>query len=178
MLSEDSLISNNRKTGVKKMTKHNLRIDMTPMVDLGFLLISFFVITTQMQKPSVAILYMPKDGPESKIAESKTMTVLIGKGENIYHYNGDWADAKNSNRIMQTDLSYNSGLGNKIRIKQELLFDIGGEKNKNELMVLIKAGKYANYSQIVGVLDEMLINGVTRYALVNITEDESKIVEQ
>ena len=52
-----------RRAGVSRPKKHNPKTDMTPMVDLGFLLISFFVMTTELSKPRVAQLNMPKEGP-------------------------------------------------------------------------------------------------------------------
>ena len=50
MVQLNTAINENRKAGVRRMTKHNLKIDMTPMVDLGFLLIAFFVVTAEFPK--------------------------------------------------------------------------------------------------------------------------------
>jgi biopolymer transport protein ExbD len=65
-----------QKAGVHRMVKHNLKIDMTPMVDLGFLLITFFVITAELSKPQAMNLYMPHDGRPTDAAESKSITFL------------------------------------------------------------------------------------------------------
>ena len=64
------------KAGVGRIKKVNLKIDMTPMVDLGFLLIAFFSFTTEISKPSITSLYMPKDGDSTKISESRSLTIL------------------------------------------------------------------------------------------------------
>ena len=65
-----------KKIGVKRVKKANLKIDMTPMVDLGFLLVAFFVFTTQTSIPSITKLYMPHDGDPTKIPSSKSLDFL------------------------------------------------------------------------------------------------------
>ena len=98
-----------------------LKIDMTPMVDLGFLLISFFVITAEMSKPSAADLYMPMDGIDSRLPQSLALTVILSGKNNIYYYHGDWETAFKNKEIYQAGYSYKYGIGNIIRNKQALL---------------------------------------------------------
>ena len=95
-MNEINIVDPSRsKAGVKGMKKANLKIDMTPMVDLGFLLISFFIFTTEISKPRVTNLYMPKGVDSTRIAESKSLTILLSDDDdNIFYYNGDM---KNSN---------------------------------------------------------------------------------
>src|SRR6476659_3068409 len=78
--------------GVKKPKKLSTRVDLTPMVDLGFLLITFFVFTTTMSKPTAMSMNEPKDDkPEDqmKVKESAVMTILLGKNDQVYYYNGN-----------------------------------------------------------------------------------------
>ena len=154
----------NRKAGVRRMIKHNLKVDMTPMVDLGFLLISFFVITTELSRPKAMNLYMPYDGPATPTPESKTITFLTGAGNKLFYYYGEEKDAGIMNPIIQTSWDENKGVGKIIREKQ-LLLDItnGG---RNEMVVIIKPGKESTYKNVVDMLDEMTIHGVTRYAVI------------
>ena len=161
-----------QRAGVRRAKKHSLKVDMTPMVDLGFLLITFFVITTRLTEPRGTDLNMPHEGPHTPVANSGTLTVLIG-GDKIFYYHGNWEEASKKNQILPTSLDLKNGLGKIIREKQQWLdqHPLNGE-GRTALMVLIKAGENANYSQAIDALDEMLINRVTRYALVKPTSDE------
>ena len=87
-----------KRAGVRRMSKHSLKVDMTPMVDLGFLLITFFVITAELSKPTAMDLAMTKDGPPIDLPESAALTILIDKTNTIYYYEGKWEEAvKNKN---------------------------------------------------------------------------------
>ncbi len=100
-----------------KRKLHSIKIDMTPMVDLGFLLITFFIFTTSMAKPKITRLIMPTDGEPVPVKESKTITVLLDK-DNVYLYKGEWEKAQLSNGILQTNYNVTTGFGNFIRQKQ------------------------------------------------------------
>src|ERR1700710_2205184 len=77
--------------GVKKAKKQSTRVDLTPMVDLGFLLITFFVFTTTMSKPRAMNMNEPKDDPNNqlKVKNSGAMTILLGKDNHIFYYMGE-----------------------------------------------------------------------------------------
>src|SRR5678815_5508821 len=166
--------SSHPKAGVGRMKKTNLKIDMTPMVDLGFLLISFFIFTTEISKPAITHLYMPKKGDSTKIGESRSLTILLD-GDHVFYYNGDMTMAMKNNQVFQTSFSEISGMGHVIRLKQNEL-----EKrkvNKKDLVVLIKPGPKKSYKNVVNSLDEMLMNGVTRYTILDMEEKEKRYLE-
>ncbi|MCW3117238.1 MAG: hypothetical protein JWM28_1320 [Chitinophagaceae bacterium] len=162
-----------QRKGMPRLKRSSLKIDMTPMVDLGFLLICFFVITTTMSEPKVTDLFMPKEGPPISVADSKTLTVLLGKDNHIFYYHGNWETAVKNHAVYTTNYSVNDGLGNIIRIKQKLLDQVKtGKEGKRGLLLIIKAEKEASYKNIIEVLDEVLINGVTHYAVVEASVEE------
>jgi biopolymer transport protein ExbD len=158
-----------------KTARKSLRIDMTPMVDLGFLLITFFIFTTEISKPATTHLNMPHDGPPIKIPESKSLTILVTGSDRIYYYYGT-EFAANNQQMYQSSFDESKGLGSVIRAKQLELQNRHIEKT--ELFVLIKPGNECSYRNFVAVLDEMLINKVTRYAVVDLEKDEAAHLEQ
>jgi biopolymer transport protein ExbD len=165
-----AISENRRKSFYHKKTQH-LKIDMTPMVDLGFLLISFFVITTEMSEPVTTNLYMPDDKDSSNIPESKTLSILLTKNNTIFYYNGGWEHALAKNEIIKTDFSMR-GIRNVIQKKQSVLND-----KRNEVMILFKADTEASYQNIIDIIDEMLINDVRKYALLKMTSKERNFLK-
>ena len=157
----------NQKTSAKRRQKKlNLRIDMTPMVDLGFLLISFFIFTTQMTKPSATNLFMPHDGDFMPLPESKSMTIIIGNKSDLYYYFGTEEVAIKQQLIIQSGYS-ESEIGNLIRAKQKAL-----GSTKDDLMIVIKAGNNSDYKNLVDMLDEMLVNRVKHYSITDLSIQE------
>jgi biopolymer transport protein ExbD len=169
-----TVISERRRAGVRHPKKSTPKTDMTPMVDLGFLLISFFVITTELSKPATMDLNMPKEGPPMPLGSSDALTVLLGKNNSIYYYHGDWNDALKANEIFQTNFSVKDGLGKVIRQKQKQLDVCNKKEGKNGLMLLIKPGENAAYSNIIDMLDEALINNIKKYAVLKQQDEEIK----
>ena len=155
---------------IRRRRKAQLKIDMTPMVDLGFLLISFFIFTTEISRPAATRLYMPHDGGPVGVAASKSLTILIKNHNEIFYYSGDCEKALSNNQIVRTSYNEMTGLGNIIRQKQQELET--RKINKKELIVLIKPGKECSYKDVVCVLDEMLINEVGKYAITDLRRDE------
>ncbi|MDQ6763953.1 MAG: biopolymer transporter ExbD [Bacteroidota bacterium] len=151
--------------GVKKAKKASTRVDLTPMVDLGFLLITFFIFTTTMSQPTSMNLAMPKDTDKpdeiNKVKESGSLTLMLGKGNVIYYYFG------NDPATMQTT-GYKD--------LRKIILDKKKSTPADDLFIIIKPDKDASYKNAVDVLDEMSINDISRYAMVDPTPDEySKI---
>src|SRR5580700_9358358 len=77
-----------KSRGVRKSKKLSTRVDLTPMVDLGFLLITFFIYSTTLTRPTAMRLILPADGTPTNRGESSVITLLLGKNNSIYYYEG------------------------------------------------------------------------------------------
>jgi biopolymer transport protein ExbD len=171
-------MANRRRVGVPRMKKYNVKTDMTPMVDLGFLLITFFIITTELSKPSVIKLNMAKDGPAMLLGTSNALTVLLAEHNRVYYYHGDWKKASENNKVYPTNFSVTNGLGKIIREKQKWLDEHGTKEKRNGLMLLIKAGNGASYQNVIDALDEATINMVGKYAVLSAGKEEKDWMEK
>ncbi|MFN2457760.1 MAG: ExbD/TolR family protein [Chitinophagaceae bacterium] len=157
--------------GVKKAKKLSTRVDMTPMVDLGFLLITFFIFTTTMSTPSTMDLFMPKDTDkeeeQNKAKESGALTVLLGKDNSVYYYEGQLApDASN---FLSTNFK---GIRDVIIKKKRSV------ANLEDLVIVIKPNEEATYKNTVDILDEMTINEVKRFAMIDILPVENELIKR
>jgi len=164
-----------RRPGFYRAKKLKIRVDMTPMVDLGFLLIAFFVITAELNKPSVVHLSMPKEGgPPTTLGESGALTLLLDANNRLYYYHGDWEKALSAGEIFETNFSVSNGIGKIIREKQQRLDVINKTEGRNVLMLLIKPGAEASYQNVIDALDEAAINVVKKYAILKMEPEESQ----
>lgn len=159
--------SSKKGPGVKKAKKQSTRVDLTPMVDLGFLLITFFIFTTTVQQATSLPLNMPKDTKDpkldTKVKESGSLTLLLGKQNVIYYYFG------NDPATMQTT-GYK-----KVR---DIILKKKQSTPATDLFIIIKPDKDATYKNAVDILDEMDINDISRYAMVDPTPDEYSKIQQ
>lgn len=160
-----------KRAGVRKPQRNSLIIDMTPMVDLGFLLISFFVITAELNRPSAMNLVMPKDeGPPSELWDPYALTIILNGGKN-FHYTGNWDKAMNGKMILPVTNGEIRGI---IRQQQHRLDNREIYKEgRDGLMILIKPSAKANYKEVVDMLDEAIIGQVKKYAVVKLSVEES-----
>lgn len=155
--------------GVKKAKKMSTKVDMTPMVDLGFLLITFFIFTTTMSQPTAMNLYMPKDvdKPEeqNKVKESGAFTIMLGKNDVVYFYEG-----------MDPSTEGNFRTATFKTIRDEIIRK-KKSTNPEDLVMIIKPTIDATYKNTVDILDEMTINEIKRYAMVDISDTEYQLVK-
>ena len=172
-------IENTASVRKGKSFSHNkkqvIRIDMTPMVDLGFLLITFFVFTTTMSTPKATDLFMPKDDTThpQPLPNSLALSLLLDNNNKVYYYNGDFKEAVNANKIFETNYSTYGGIGKIIRQKQKDI-DASGKfaDGRKGLMLLIKPTSGSVYKNVIDALDEAVINDVRKYAIVDPAKEE------
>ncbi len=167
------------KGGKKRAKKMSTKIDMTPMVDLAFLLLTFFMLTTTFAKPNVLQLQMPakvKDDLEkTKIKESEAMTVILAPDDKVFYYfglNSPNDPSVTVPKIEVTDFSANG-------IRKVLLVR---KQQVPKLTILIKSyvdgDKHAKYKDLVDILDEMNITDQKRYALVEMGKEDLDLIKK
>jgi biopolymer transport protein ExbD len=152
--------------GVKKGKKMSTRVDLTPMVDLGFLLITFFIFTTTMSQPTAMKLFLPKDvdKPEeqNKVKASAVLTIMLGKNDQVYYYEGD------DPTKLQTS---------NYKAIRDIIIDKKRRTDPKDFVVVLKPTADATYKNTVNILDEMTIDEVKRFALVDISPVEYNYVQ-
>ena len=152
--------------GSPKRGAHRIstRIDMTPMVDLAFLLITFFMLTTTFNEPVVMQLTMPDKGDTQLVPESRTTVILLDKHDRVFYYTGTKYP-----QVAQTDFSA-EGMRRVIAHQRRT--------HAKEPIFIIKALDQSRYQNLVDVLDEMTITGATTYALVDATPGDRELLRQ
>ncbi len=169
--------------GGKRAKKASTRVDLTAMVDLGFLLITFFMLATTMNKPKTMEINKPipeedlKEKPP-EIKMSKTVSLMLGANDKVYWYvSPDEINAGTKIEMDSVDYSAN-GLRKIIKRRQkEVLEQHGLEKDgTNGLFVMIKPLPGSNLKNTVDVLDEMTINDVKRYAILEANDPIDSLV--
>lgn len=160
---------NKKKGSNQRVKKNSTRVDLTPMVDLGFLLITFFVFTTTMSKPTVMNVNMPFDKTTIKddVCESCALTVLPAGNNQLYYYEG----ALTASNMRLTNFNA-TGIRKIIEQKKKLVAGIRG--NDNQFVLIIKPSKEANFKNFVDLLDEVAINRISKYYIDDITMQEQQ----
>ena len=169
-----------KKGGKVRSKKSNSKVDLTAMVDLAFLLITFFMLTTTLSKPQSMPLGLPdKDDDPSKnkdikVDENRTLTVLLGDNNKLVYYMGLLATPIAGPK----DIAYGKeGIRAELLKRKKSVVEYTGDKEKG-LIVIIKPGKKSNYRNLVDILDEMAIVGVPTNAIVNdFSPEELKLLE-
>ncbi|MEO6175483.1 MAG: biopolymer transporter ExbD [Flavobacterium circumlabens] len=172
------------KGGKVRSKKQNSKVDLTAMVDLAFLLITFFMLTTSLSKPQSMDLSLPdkdpneKDTKDTKVDENRTMTVMLAGDNKMVYYMGLLATPK----VGPKDITYGKNGIRKVLLTQKravLAYSTALGKPKNGIIVIIKPTKKSNYRNLVDILDEMAITGVETYAIVpEFSPEETKLVEK
>ncbi|MCC6635783.1 MAG: biopolymer transporter ExbD [Chitinophagaceae bacterium] len=186
--------------GKKRAKKQSTRIDMTPMVDLAFLLLTFFVLTATFSKPKTLEINFPADDPVDKPQKvNNALTFLLTKENKLFYYYGEFYSAGNdkgapATTLIKTDFSkdgirkllleYNKFAVEEIKkleqqlIKKEIAdttfkrLAVDAKGDKKALMALVKADEKATYKNVIDIVDEFNICNVGKYAIVDMGKDE------
>lgn len=163
------------KGGKVRSKKASTRVDLTAMVDLAFLLITFFMLTTSLNTPQAMDMTMPdkdeKLDEKFEVADDRTMTILLGSKDRIEWYMGT---VDNPSEVT-SDVAYGK---NGIRTTiLEKLKEVKAKTGK-DLMILIKPSEKSSYKNLVDIFDEMNITNVQQRAIVDITPQEVELLKR
>lgn len=177
-----------KKDGKVRSKKSDPRVDLTAMVDLAFLLITFFMLTTSLSKPQSMDLGLPdknkEDKPDDiiKTDQKRTMTIIMGKDNQIKWFHG-LLETPEPGGAPTNAVYGKNGLRKEILKRvvsvEEYCKTRPNNKKGDGLIVIIKPSKKSTYRNLVDVLDEMAICKVPLYAIVNdITPEEQKLINE
>jgi len=201
-MAEMQVADKGKKGGKPAPKKLSTRVDLTPMVDLGFLLITFFMLTTSMLKPQTMEISVPSkdkvlEDEQNKVKASQAITILMGKEDRLYYYfgtqeNGVDPEVIKSNyssdgirkMLFQKNFDVNKAVA-ELKKDQKKMSEVDYKNKLTELrsvktapVIMIKAADDANYKNLVDILDEMNINNIARYAIVDITPYDLGLMEK
>jgi len=161
-----------KKKGGQK--KKSVRVDLTAMVDLAFLLITFFILTTTLNKPKAQELIMPdkdeKQDTHLPVPESRTMTLLLGANDKLEWFVG--APGKST----PTVIGYGKSDLRKTLIDQDNA--IKASHGGQPMIVIVKPSAQSTYKNVVTVMDELNIVDIEQRAIVDITPVELDLLKR
>lgn len=168
------------KGGKKRAKKMSTKIDMTPMVDLAFLLLTFFMLTTTFAKPNVMQLTMPvkkdKDTEDTKIKASQAMSIILGKDNKVYYYFG--LNTPNDPSVQKPEVKVTNFSATGIRqVVLERQRQAGGAEERMPI-ILLSTTEDAKYRNMVDILDEMNITNQKKYALVKLNKNDETLIKE
>jgi biopolymer transport protein ExbD len=184
----------------KRAKKGSTRIDMTPMVDLAFLLLTFFILTTTMYKPSTLQLTFPvppeDDQPKELDKVNNALTLFLTKKDQILYYKDAFKPGETQlsqtnfkditkmliemNKSTLEQINELSKRLNDKKITEEAYDSLKNnvQKQKDALFVIIKPDKDAKYRNMIDMVDNMDISGIGKYAVQDtIKADEQALID-
>jgi biopolymer transport protein ExbD len=195
-----------KQKGKRRSKRHSTHIDMTPMVDLACLLLTFFMLTTAFSKAKVMEIVLPEknktEDKQPEVDQKVALNIILIGDDKVIWYNGLANPAKPPlPTLNETDFSDEGIRKVLLRRNKELftkIYDMNKavvegtlvisrdtiDSRRKDMMiadkagpvVLIKAGDNVKYRNIVDIIDEMAITNIARYALVDINDVEKKMV--
>lgn len=176
-MAEVQVKEDSGKGGKVRSKKQNPRVDMTPMVDLNFLMLMFFMFTTTFSKPNVMDLGLPAKPKDEKqkpkdidIKLQNSISIIIGKDNRVFYHQQDQAGL-NDQTLIETNFD-REGITKVIEQAK------AGAINKDIFTVIIKPTDDAVYKNFVDILDEMAITKNERYGVTDIKPWELAIYKK
>jgi len=142
----------------KKGRRLGIRIDMTPLVDVAFLLLTFFMYTTSMSRPQTMEINLPPDkNVKVEIAESNLMTLRVNDKGKIY-----WNFGLDAPKV--------------IEFKDLRAFLVDKQTAIPKLTVLLKIDRQGKYKMMVDLIDELNLSRVQRFSLAPLGDPDKALM--
>ena len=148
-----------QKHSKKKKRRIGVRIDMTPMVDIAFLLLTFFMLTTTMNKPQAMEINLPPGEAKVDVPSSNLLTLRVSENGSIY---------------------WNIGTDKPEKVSSIELKKVLKEKNSAnpKLITLIKVDRKGKYIMMVNIMDELNVADITRFSLAPFEDKDKQLIEK
>jgi biopolymer transport protein ExbD len=173
MAELDTSSGGGKKGGKVRSKKASTRVDLTAMVDLAFLLITFFIMTTTLSKPKAMDVAMPdkdeKVKDELPVAASRSMTLLLGANDKV-----EWFIGEPGKSAPET-VGYGKDGLRKVLVEKSK--EVQASTGKY-MVVLIKPSDKSNYRNMVDALDEMKITAIQSFAIIDILPAEVELLKR
>jgi len=158
--------SNKRKGFGKSIHRRSTRVDLTPMVDLGFLLLTFFVFTTSLAEAKAMTLIEPNEDGFTQVKESAAITFLLSRNNGLYYYEGKFNPDSTGFQINRTNY----------KNVRDIIVTKKRSTDPDFLMFIVKADTCSTFGNSIDLLDEMAICNIAdgHYAEMDITDEERK----
>jgi biopolymer transport protein ExbD len=163
--------------GKVRSKKMSTKVDMTPMVDLGFLLITFFMFTTTFSKPNVMAMKLPAkadktdNSPKPEIDLSNSITMMLGKDDKIYYHQLDQSGLTGPDKLNVTN--FDKGAIGKVIAQAKTQ-----AKRPEIFTIIIKPSDDSNYKNLVDMLDELEITNNKTYGIGEVKKWEKAVYKQ
>lgn len=165
------LTSSGKSGSRSSRTRQVPRIDLTAMVDLAFLLITFFIMATSLAKPKAMDLAMPADTQSEPVGQSRTMTICLGNNNHAIWYLGMIENPL----IPPTSVDFSkTGLRQALINTSKKVLRVSGKS----IIVILKPGEHAVYADFISALDELNIANIRSYAVAKITPKDIDMLRQ
>jgi biopolymer transport protein ExbD len=155
----ESAVKAKKKKKHRKKHRLGIRLDMTPMVDIAFLLLTFFMLTTTMTKPTTMEINLPPGDSKVEVAESNLLTLRVNE---------------------KNDLFYNVGVDIPQRVEFDKLHALLVEKSQAnpKLITLLKVDRKAKYKEMVDIIDEFSLASIVKFSIAPMLDEDKRIIEK
>ena len=162
----------NNGGGARTSKKLSTRVDLTAMVDLAFLLVTFFMLTTTLTKPRAMNLTMPDktDTRGLSVAASRTITLCLGKNNQLVYYRGTIEKPMGEPQV----IGYQRSLREALLTSAQKIKDETGKS----MIVVVKPSSHSVYANMVNAIDELNITQAQTYAVTDISAKDIDLLKQ